>query len=168
VPDTDLGQALGCATVDGTIAIDAAQKTSRANVWAAGECTGIGGVDKAVAEGRLAALAALDLQQSACDVTALRAARAFAALLARTFAPGEALKTMCRPDTIVCRCEDVPAARLLPHRDWREAKLATRVGMGPCQGKTCGPACAFLFGWPLPDSRIPIMPASARALSRIE
>jgi len=40
--------------------------------------------------------------------------------------------------------------------------------MGPCQGKTCGPACAFLFGWAPPDSRIPIMPASARALSSIE
>lgn len=168
VPNTDLGRALGCATVDGAIVVDARQRTSRANVWAAGECTGIGGVDKAVAEGRLAALAALDVHPSGRDVPALRASRAFAALLARTFAPSEALKTMCRPDTIVCRCEDVTAAQLLPHRDWREAKLATRVGMGPCQGKTCGPACAFLFGWSQPDSRIPIMPASARALSRIE
>ena len=168
VPNTDLGRALGCTTTDGAIGVDATQKTSRANVWAAGECTGIGGVDKAVAEGRQAALAALDLQSSARDLPALRASRAFAALLARTFAPGEALKTMCRPDTIVCRCEDVTAAQLLPHRDWREAKLATRVGMGPCQGKTCGPACAFLFGWTPPDSRVPIMPASARALSRIE
>jgi NADPH-dependent 2,4-dienoyl-CoA reductase/sulfur reductase-like enzyme len=171
VPNMDLARALGCATADGAIAVDGAQKTSRANVWAAGECTGIGGVDKAVAEGRQAALAALDLHPSGRDVPGLQASRAFAALLARTFAPSEALKTMCRPDTIVCRCEDVTAAQLLPHRDWREAKLATRVGMGPCQGKTCGPACAFLFGWTPPDSRIPripIMPASARALSRIE
>jgi NADPH-dependent 2,4-dienoyl-CoA reductase/sulfur reductase-like enzyme len=168
VPNTDLGRALGCATADGAIVVDAAQKTSRADVWAAGECTGIGGVDKAVAEGRHAALAALGVHPSARDVPVLRASHAFATLLTRTFAPDEALKTMCRPDTIVCRCEDVTAAQLLPHRDWREAKLATRVGMGPCQGKTCGPACAFLFGWTPPDSRIPIMPASARALSRIE
>ena len=168
VPNTDLARALGCATADGAIVVDAMQKTSRANVWAAGECTGIGGVDKAVAEGRHAALAALGLHPAARDAPPLRAAQAFAGLLARTFAPDDALKTMCRPDTIVCRCEDVTAARLLPHRDWREAKLVTRVGMGPCQGKTCGPACAFLFGWAPPDSRIPIMPASARALSSIE
>lgn len=168
VPNTDLGRALGCATTDGAIVVDSTQKTSRANVWAAGECTGIGGVDTAITEGRRAALAALGLHPSARDAPAQRASRAFAALLARTFVPDEALKTMCRPDTIVCRCEDVTAARLLPHRDWREAKLATRVGMGPCQGKTCGPACAFLFGWAPPEARIPIMPASARALSRIE
>jgi NADPH-dependent 2,4-dienoyl-CoA reductase/sulfur reductase-like enzyme len=168
VPNTDLGRALGCATGDGAIVVDATQKTSRADVWAAGECTGIGGVDKAVAEGRNAALAALGLHPAARDAPALRAAQAFAGLLARTFAPDESLKSMCRPDTIVCRCEDVTAAQLLPHRDWREAKLATRVGMGPCQGKTCGPACAFLFGWTPPDSRIPILPASARALSSIE
>ena len=75
---------------------------------------------------------------------------------------------MCGPETIVCRCEDVTRARLLPHRDWREAKLATRVGMGPCQGKTCGAACAFLFGWSHEDARTPIMPATARALSDFE
>ena len=168
VPNMDLARALRCATADGAIMVDGTQKTSRADVWAAGECTGIGGVDKALAEGRIAALGALGLTPSARDLPRLRASRAFAALLARTFAPDAALKTMCRPETIVCRCEDVPAASLLPHRDWREAKLATRVGMGACQGKTCGPACAFLYGWQQADTRIPIMPASARALSQIE
>jgi NADPH-dependent 2,4-dienoyl-CoA reductase/sulfur reductase-like enzyme len=168
VPNTDLARALRCDTADGAIVVDATQRTNRADIWAAGECTGIGGVDKAVAEGRLAALDALDLRPSARDLPLLRASRAFAALLDRTFAPDDALKTMCRPETIVCRCEDVPAASLLPHRDWREAKLATRVGMGACQGKTCGPACGFLFGWEPSEARIPIMPASARALSQIE
>jgi NADPH-dependent 2,4-dienoyl-CoA reductase/sulfur reductase-like enzyme len=168
VPNTDLARALRCETADGAIAVDGAQRTSRADIWAAGECTGIGGVDKAVAEGRLAALGALDLPPSARDLPLLRASRAFSALLDRTFAPADALKSMCRPETIVCRCEDVPAASLLPHRDWREAKLATRVGMGACQGKTCGPACGFLFGWEQPEARIPIQPASARALSQIE
>jgi NADPH-dependent 2,4-dienoyl-CoA reductase/sulfur reductase-like enzyme len=168
VPNMDLARALRCATADGAIMVDGAQNTSRADVWAAGECTGIGGVDKALAEGRIAALGALGLTPSAHELPRLRASRAFAALLARTFAPDAALKTMCRPETIVCRCEDVPAASLLPHRDWREAKLATRVGMGACQGKTCGPACAFLYGWQQADTRIPIMPASARTLSQIE
>ncbi|WP_322400833.1 FAD/NAD(P)-binding oxidoreductase [Massilia luteola] len=168
VPNTDLARALRCDIADGAVRVDGLLRTSRADVWAAGECTGIGGVDKAVAEGRIAALDALCLRPSARDMPGLRTARAFAALLARTFAPDAALRAMCQRDTIVCRCEDVPAASLLPHRDWREAKLATRVGMGPCQGKTCGPACEFLYGWPRHDVRIPIMPASARALSQIE
>jgi NADPH-dependent 2,4-dienoyl-CoA reductase/sulfur reductase-like enzyme len=165
VPNTDLARALHCAIVDGAIQVDGGQRTSRADIWAAGECTGIGGVDKAVAEGRIAALDALGLPPSGRDLPLRRASHAFAALLARTFAPDASLQAMCGPETIVCRCEDVTRARLLPHRDWREAKLATRVGMGPCQGKTCGAACAFLFGWSHEDARTPIMPATARALS---
>ena len=57
---------------------------------------------------------------------------------------------------------------VLPSGSWREAKLATRAGMGACQGKTCGAACQFLFGWAPPAARIPIVPASAAALSQIE
>jgi len=165
VPNTDLARALRCDIVDGAVKVDGGQRTSRANIWAAGECTGIGGVDKAVTEGRIAALDALGLAPSGRDLPLRRTAHAFAALLARTFAPDASLQAMCGPETIVCRCEDVTLARLLPHRDWREAKLATRVGMGPCQGKTCGAACAFLFGWSHEDARTPIMPATARALS---
>jgi D-hydroxyproline dehydrogenase subunit alpha len=168
VPNTDLARALRCDVADGAVRVDGVQQTSRAGIWAAGECTGIGGVDKALAEGRIAALDALGLRPSGRDLAVLRTSHAFAALLARTFAPDDALRAMCGPETIVCRCEDVAAASLLPHRDWREAKLATRVGMGPCQGKTCGPACQFLFGWSPQDGRMPVMPASARALSQIE
>ncbi|MFS2021531.1 FAD/NAD(P)-binding oxidoreductase, partial [Massilia sp. CT11-108] len=47
VPNTDLARALRCDVVDGAIQVDDAQRTSRPDVWAAGECTGIGGVDKA-------------------------------------------------------------------------------------------------------------------------
>ncbi|MEH6437587.1 FAD-dependent oxidoreductase [Massilia sp. DD77] len=168
VPDIDLACAMGCETAGGAIAVDALQKTSRPGIWAAGECTGIGGVDKAIAEGRIAALDALETSPSAQDRAALGRSHDFAALLARSFVPGDSLKAMCRPETIVCRCEDVAAASLAPHRGWREAKLATRVGMGPCQGKTCGPACQFLFGWAPPAPRMPIVPAGARALSQIE
>lgn len=168
VPNVELAQALGCELAGGAVRVDARQTTSRANIWAAGECTGIGGVDKAIVEGRIAALDALGLRPSGRDRSALRQCRDFAALLARSFEPGAALKTMCTPGTIVCRCEDVPASSLSSQPGWREAKLATRVGMGPCQGRVCGPACAFLFGWPPPAARMPILPASAGALSQID
>lgn len=166
VPNVGLAHALGCDVVNDAIAVDHLQRTSRTNIWAAGECTGIGGVDKAVIEGRIAALGALGLQPSARDLSEHRRSLDFAALLARRFAPGASLRDMCRPATFVCRCEDVRASSLAGQQDWRQAKLNTRVGMGACQGKTCGPACQFLYGWSLPASRIPIMPASARALSQ--
>lgn len=168
VPNIDLALALGCEIADDAVRVDALQRTSRPQVWAAGECAGIGGVDKAVAEGRIAALDALGRSPAAGEVAAQRQARDFAALLARSFALDASLKEMCRLDTIVCRCEDVAAASLVRHGGWREAKLATRAGMGACQGKTCGAACRFLYGWPAPAPRIPIMPASAQALARME
>lgn len=166
--NTELGQALGCATADGALQVDAGQRTSVPHVWAAGECTGIGGVDKALAEGRVAALEALGLQPSARDLAAVRRQRDFAALLARHFAPRPALRELCRDDTIVCRCEDVTVARLRPWRDWREAKLATRVGMGACQGSTCGPACRMLFAWGPDEGRLPLAPACAGTLAQVE
>lgn len=168
LPNTELGQAFGCAIEQGTLRVDERQQTTVPHIWAAGECTGIGGVDQALAEGRIAALHALGLAPSRADLRALRHSRDFAALLARHFAPRAALRALCRPDTIVCRCEDVTAAQLAPWRDWREAKLATRVGMGPCQGSTCAAACEQLFGWAPPTARIPILPASAGTLARIE
>jgi len=40
----------------------------------------------------------------------------------------------------------------------RQAKLYTRVGMGPCQGRVCGPALSFLCGWPADSVRAPVAP----------
>ena len=168
VPDIDLACSLRCDIANDAIAVDSLQRTNRPHIWAAGECTGIGGVDKAIVEGRIAVFDALEMMPSAEDREARRQCHDFAALLARNFAPDASLKEMCRPGTIVCRCEDVTAASLAPYRSWREAKLATRAGMGACQGKTCGAACQFLFGWAPPAARIPIVPASAAALSQIE
>ncbi|HEY9515874.1 MAG TPA: hypothetical protein VIQ74_09360, partial [Gemmatimonadaceae bacterium] len=73
--------------------------------------------------------------------------REFGALLATSFCPRDELRELADADTIICRCEDVPLGRLDPSWTSRQAKLYTRVGMGPCQGGVCGPACHFLFGW---------------------
>jgi hypothetical protein len=60
----------------------------------------------------------------------------------------------------VCRCDDVRLERHGGHRSAREAKLATRAGMGPCQGRICGPACSFLFGWEADGPRLPVEPTA--------
>ena len=68
------------------------------------------------------------------------------------------LNMVARPDTIVCRCEDVRLAQLQPHRTWRAMKLQTRCGMGPCQGRVCGPAVEQLLGCTVDGVREPVLP----------
>jgi hypothetical protein len=68
------------------------------------------------------------------------------------------LRALPAVDTIVCRCEDVPFGRIKQHHSWRSAKLQTRCGMGPCQGRVCGAAVEFLLGWRADSVRPPIYP----------
>lgn len=165
VPNLELATMLGCLSEQGKVVVDANQATSVPDVWAAGESTGIGGVDKALAEGRIAGLAATDRAPSPKDLAERTGSAAFGTLLACSFAPASALRELCCPGTIVCRCEDVRSSQLAVHADWRSAKLQTRVGMGPCQGRVCGAACEFLYGWEKGSLRQPIFPTSAATLA---
>lgn len=166
-PHTELAAALGCDLTKRAVLVDDGQKTTNEHVWAAGECTGIGGVDKALIEGRLAALDVLGLAPSRADLARRRSSGAFAEQLRKSFELDVRLREMCGPTTVVCRCEDVMACDLAEFKSWRSAKLATRTGMGPCQGRICGPACEFLFGWQAEQSKFPIVPVSAGALSQV-
>jgi hypothetical protein len=85
----------------------------------------------------------------------------------QAFALRSELLTLADADTLVCRCEDVSFARLREHKSWREAKLQTRCGMGPCQGKVCGPATEFLFGWKTDSLRPPLFPVRCASLAAI-
>ena len=58
VPNTELQAALGCEVLNGKTTVDEWQRTSVNRVFSAGESTGIGGVDLALVEGQIAALAA--------------------------------------------------------------------------------------------------------------
>jgi hypothetical protein len=145
----------------GRIAIDATGATTVPGVWAAGEGTGVGGVEKSLVEGQIAGLAAAgDRAAAERLVPAARRWRRFVAALDRTFALDRRLASLATPDTVVCRCEDVAAGRLACHHSWREAKLMTRIGMGPCQGRVCGPITETLFGWAPADVRPPLTPVS--------
>jgi hypothetical protein len=66
--------------------------------------------------------------------------------MAALFALRPELRALPRPDTVVCRCEDVPLGAVDPAWGAREAKLCVRTGMGPCQGRVCGPILAWHFG----------------------
>ena len=81
--------------------------------------------------------------------------------------------------TVVCRCEDVTVADVLKairegYNTLEELKRRLRVGMGPCQGRTCLPLVARILaqetGRPLAEIlegvsvRPPLVPVSLESL----
>lgn len=167
VPNTELATLLGCKVEAGSLDVDEWQQTSVPGVYGAGEVTGIGGSELAEREGEIAGFAAAG-QQSRARATFRARARAqrFAATLNRAFALRNELRTLPRPDTIVCRCEDVCWEKVRRQEGWRETKLKTRCGMGPCQGRVYGPAIEFLLGWERDGVRPPLHPVPAAHLVR--
>jgi NADPH-dependent 2,4-dienoyl-CoA reductase/sulfur reductase-like enzyme len=165
VPNAEAANAAGCRVDDGSVVVDHWQKTTTEAVYCAGESTGIGGVDLSIAEGLIAGYAAAGKHEEAKKHFAAREkARRFAILLNNTFALREELTHLAAPETLVCRCEDVSYGKLQEFRSWREAKLQTRCGMGPCQGRVCGPVTEFLFGWRASSVRPPITPSRVESL----
>lgn len=82
-------------------------------------------------------------------------------------------------ETVMCRCEDISLAELKKlladgARTLDELKRLGRLGMGPCQGRTCLPLAARLLadhlGCPLeeitwPSARPPATPIPLEALT---
>lgn len=166
VPNIEVATLAGCEIKDGKVVTDDFQRTSVRNIFSAGESTGIGGLELALVEGQIAGHAATGREDRARHHFPERAQhRKFADLLNRNFVLREELKGLVRDETIVCRCEDVNWGELKEHSSWRAAKLHTRCGMGPCQGRTCGPAVSFLLGWNLESVRPPVFPVRIDSLT---
>ncbi|MEU3790873.1 NAD(P)/FAD-dependent oxidoreductase [Streptomyces fructofermentans] len=169
LPHTDLAEALGCRLDGVAVAVDDEQRTDVPGVWAAGEATGIGGAALALAEGRIAGLSVAarlhartpDPRSYAAPARERAALRAFFAAVDSVCAPPARWAEQVTDDTVVCRCEEVPAAAVreavgeLGAGDVRTVKLLTRAGMGWCQGRICGPAVAGLVGCPEAAPRRP-------------
>jgi D-hydroxyproline dehydrogenase subunit alpha len=167
VPNVELAELLGCAVEDGGVRVDDFQQTTVPQVYSAGESTGIGGLELSLVEGEIAGLAVAGKHEAARKLFPVRKKqRKFADLLNRSFALRDELKGLVQPETIVCRCEDVTFERLRAHHSWRAAKLQTRCGMGPCQGRVCGSAVEFLFGWRAASVRPPVLPVRVESLIR--
>lgn len=168
---------------------DARMETTVANLYAAGDCAGLGGAPAAEAEGRIAgrAAAAAAGHGDASDPFAFRRARSRARRFQRAL---WALHDIApRPvaglddGAILCRCEEVTvgAARAalaaMQPAHAGSLKRLTRVGMGRCQGRYCGPVAARLVaeatGRPLDAMslfapRVPVKPVTVAAVLAAE
>lgn len=161
LPNTDIARALGCELREGAVWVDGHQHTSVAGVYCAGEGTGIGGVDQALAQGEIAGCAAAGRAELAGPALARRQqSDRFAANLRRHFLLRDELRRLAGPDTVLCRCENVRYGAAAACSGTREARLQLRLGMGHCQGRICGAATEFLFGWNAATPRPPLAPAS--------
>jgi NADPH-dependent 2,4-dienoyl-CoA reductase/sulfur reductase-like enzyme len=152
-PRLELPIAAGCAIgPDRFVAVDGDQRTSVAGVYAAGEITGIGGVDAALVEGRIAGCRAAGAEASAADLRRRRGTTDFARRIDAAHGIRPGWVSWLRDDTVVCRCEEVPYGRLretteaTDQTSLRSVKLTTRAGLGICQARMCGRTVEDLTG----------------------
>jgi NADPH-dependent 2,4-dienoyl-CoA reductase/sulfur reductase-like enzyme len=147
-PDVTLGGILGCnqkVDRDGSVifTVDREQRSSVENIWIAGEATGIGGADLALAEGEIAALSALNGSIPFSLVFKRYRLQLFATALQRSYPVGNGWQSWIKSETKICRCEEVSHGEIcqsvteLSAQDSRTSKLFTRAGMGLCQGRVC-------------------------------
>lgn len=164
VPNVELPLLLGCELEQGFVRVNEHMETSVPGVYCVGEATMIAGAEAATTGGLIAGRVAAGARPSRLHLFTIRRWRRFAGRLDQAFALRGHMRGEVGEDTPVCRCEDVTLRRLRKHASWRDAKLQTRIGMGPCQGRVCGAACRYLFGWQGDAVRPPLLPVRAETL----
>lgn len=132
-----------------------AGRSSRIDVYLAGDGAGIGGADVAELQGERAALALIEdlgrpVEGPRVAEIGRRLARQrrFRAALEAAYPYPHHLVAAIGDDEMVCRCEGLTAGTLRraalerDARDMNRLKALTRCGMGRCQGRVCGQAAA--------------------------
>jgi NADPH-dependent 2,4-dienoyl-CoA reductase/sulfur reductase-like enzyme len=167
IPAITMPDAIGCARHFDTHQhcwvpeVDEWFASSVEGVSIAGDAAGIGGAESAAQRGTLAALGAARrlgrISEADCAAAAARPRRAHArAMRGRRFLdllyrPSRAFLAPDAADAIACRCEEVTvgqireAASRLGVPGPNQMKAFLRCGMGPCQGRLCGPTVAEIM-----------------------
>jgi D-hydroxyproline dehydrogenase subunit alpha len=196
LPSNELARLLGCRHhYDAAhrllrTARDDDGRTSIEAVFAIGDGTGLGGARAAEAEGVLAGLAAaadVGARPSAAALSDGRRSRAslgrqrrFQRALWRLFEPIPELADPS-PESVICRCEEVSHRSLADHvvsgAPIGSVKRATRLGMGRCQARYCGPLAVELLArggghcpseLDFPAPRPPIKPVTLAAMAELD
>jgi NADPH-dependent 2,4-dienoyl-CoA reductase/sulfur reductase-like enzyme len=164
-------------------------ETSEGAIAIAGDMGGISGAAAAALSGRLAVLGIaarlgrIDDNERGRRARPLRAAlareQAFRPFLDRLYRPAPWALTPEDDGVIACRCEEVTAGQIrsaarLGASGPNQLKAFTRCGMGPCQGRICGPIVAAILaetlGRPIAEigtyrPRAPLKPITVGALA---
>ncbi len=163
-------------------------ETNVPGLYAIGDCTGLGGAPAARVEGEIAgacAAAASGHGMGIVDALLRRELvryRRFQAKLWTLYNIAPPDMALLPQETTICRCEDLALEDVCDGLDDAPGhvgtlKRSTRVGMGRCQGRYCGPVAARMVaqatGKPIEDlsffaPRVPIKPVAIGAILAAE
>lgn len=163
---------------------DPRMETSVPNIFAVGDCAGLGGAPAARIEGVIAGQTAAaragfgDAYDLFSEQRHLARTRRFQMSLWKLHDIRPQSPDTASRDTIVCRCEEITLGEVLDGLETNPGhvgtlKRATRVGMGRCQGRYCGPVATRLVaeatGIPMDDfsnfaPRVPIKPVAIASI----
>jgi NAD(P)H-nitrite reductase large subunit len=136
---------------------DAGGRTDVPGIYALGDCTGLGGARVALAEGTIVGLAAAsDLGHAPNEARRRKAAadlrrhRRFQQALWSLYQAPAYSVALATAETLICRCEEVrfgeiEAALGEEMQSAGAVKRRTRLGMGRCQARYCGPVLEALL-----------------------
>lgn len=148
-----------------------ALETTVPGVFAAGDCAGIGGVEMALAEAPLVAAGILRYLDRRVPFDTERSVRRRRRVdrFRRAVGTWSALPAglACDDRTMLCRCEGVPAGAVRRAVDdgldgLGPVKMATRAGMGYCQGRVCSTALTLAIAERTGIAAAGVLPPSLR------
>ncbi|MGO4174991.1 FAD-dependent oxidoreductase [Bosea sp. TAF32] len=167
IPSVNLSNAAGCAhdfdeeQHAWVPRVDAWFASSVPGIAIAGDGAGIGGAESAALRGEIAALGAASRLGKLSEAERDRQATPIRTALARLLHGRRFLDLLYKPapqflappqdETIICRCEEVTAGQVrdaaarLGVTGPNQMKAFLRCGMGPCQGRLCGPTVVELI-----------------------
>jgi NADPH-dependent 2,4-dienoyl-CoA reductase/sulfur reductase-like enzyme len=166
-------------------------ETEREGVFVAGDCCGVRGAEIAQLQGRLAGISmAVRLgagRGPEDDIEKARLSDAIAGReraregLERVYQIRPGIYDIVTDETLLCRCEEISWGET---KEWldrglnssTQVKMATRAGMGRCQGRFCGPNFPDLLRRELGDvadltdnltARPPVKPVTLESLAEM-
>jgi D-hydroxyproline dehydrogenase subunit alpha len=156
---------------------DRTMESTQAGIFVAGDVTDIAGSKVALVEGQIAGLNAIHqlgainekvlAERLAPLHSQLKKLNRLADALQEIYAFRPGLARLAKEDTLLCRCEEVTFAQIKEAvaegaTDLHQVKLATRAGMGYCQGRFCSALIAPLIAEATGQSLSEIVPFTVR------
>jgi len=130
-------------------------ETTVPGIYAVGDGAGVAGSKVAIEEGRIAGVSIARSLDYISDVDASTRIRIFQKhlnkfnrlrrVLDEMSVPRQGLYELAKDDTILCRCEEITLKEIKKALadgtiQAKDLKRMTRIGMGACEGRMCGPA----------------------------